>query len=111
MAKITAERHVRHLEASGFVLMKRPPGAAPTTAGMLPLIEWPVVEWPVCQTRRGSPICQAMCNLYAVTKGQQAIRELTRAMHDRVGISCGTLGRRRHIDVDHCLPLRSDGYG
>jgi len=26
-----------------------------------------------------------MCNLYAVTKGQQAIRELTRAMHDRTG--------------------------
>jgi hypothetical protein len=26
-----------------------------------------------------------MCNLYAVTKGQQAIRELTRAMSDRTG--------------------------
>jgi putative SOS response-associated peptidase YedK len=26
-----------------------------------------------------------MCNLYAVTKGQQAIRELTRAMHDQTG--------------------------
>jgi putative SOS response-associated peptidase YedK len=26
-----------------------------------------------------------MCNLYAVTKGQQAIRELTRAMYDRTG--------------------------
>jgi putative SOS response-associated peptidase YedK len=26
-----------------------------------------------------------MCNLYAVTKGQQAIRELTRAMFDRTG--------------------------
>ena len=26
-----------------------------------------------------------MCNLYAVTKGQQAIRELTRAMADRTG--------------------------
>ncbi len=26
-----------------------------------------------------------MCNLYAVTKGQQAIHELTRAMHDRAG--------------------------
>ena|ERR1700733_7350213 len=25
-----------------------------------------------------------MCNLYAVTKGQQAIRELSRAMHDRI---------------------------
>jgi putative SOS response-associated peptidase YedK len=27
----------------------------------------------------------AVCNLYAVTKGQQAIRELTRAMFDRTG--------------------------
>ena len=26
-----------------------------------------------------------MCNLYSVTKGQQAIRELSRAMHDRTG--------------------------
>ena len=26
-----------------------------------------------------------MCNLYSVTKGQQAIRELYRAMHDRTG--------------------------
>ena len=26
-----------------------------------------------------------MCNLYAVTKGQQAIRELSRAMSDRTG--------------------------
>ena len=26
-----------------------------------------------------------MCNLYSVTKGQQAIRELTRAMHDTTG--------------------------
>jgi hypothetical protein len=34
MARITAARLVRHLEASGFILMKRPPGAAPTTGGM-----------------------------------------------------------------------------
>jgi hypothetical protein len=34
MARITAERLVRHLEASGFVLMKRPPSAQPTTSGM-----------------------------------------------------------------------------
>jgi hypothetical protein len=27
----------------------------------------------------------AMCNLYSVTKGQQAIREFTRAMTDRTG--------------------------
>ena len=26
-----------------------------------------------------------MCNLYSVTKGQAAIRELARAMHDRTG--------------------------
>jgi hypothetical protein len=31
MARITADRLVRHLERSGFVLLKRPPGAAPTT--------------------------------------------------------------------------------
>jgi hypothetical protein len=36
MARITAERLVRHLEASGFVLMKGPPRAAPTTGGMPP---------------------------------------------------------------------------
>ena len=36
MARITAERLVRHLERCGFVLMKRPPGAAPTTAVMPP---------------------------------------------------------------------------
>ena len=30
MARITAERLVRHLEQSGFVLMKRPPSAAPS---------------------------------------------------------------------------------
>ena len=26
-----------------------------------------------------------MCNLYSLTKGQQAIRQLARAMHDRTG--------------------------
>jgi len=26
-----------------------------------------------------------LCNLYSVTKGQQAIREFTGAMHDRTG--------------------------
>ena len=36
MARITAERLVAHLERSGFVLMRRPPGAAPTTARMPP---------------------------------------------------------------------------
>jgi hypothetical protein len=34
MARITAYRLVRHLERSGFVLMKRPAGVAPTTARM-----------------------------------------------------------------------------
>jgi hypothetical protein len=33
MARITAERLVQHLERSGFVLMKRPNGAAPSTSG------------------------------------------------------------------------------
>ncbi len=33
MARVTAERLVRHLEASGFVLMKRPPIAAPSVGG------------------------------------------------------------------------------
>jgi hypothetical protein len=36
MARITAERLVRHLEASGFVLMKRAPGAAPATGERRP---------------------------------------------------------------------------
>ena len=34
MARITADRLVRHLAQSGFVLMKRPPATAPTTAIM-----------------------------------------------------------------------------
>jgi hypothetical protein len=34
MARITADRLVRHLEASGFVLMKRAPVQAPTTSHM-----------------------------------------------------------------------------
>jgi hypothetical protein len=34
MARITAERLVHHLTASGFVLMKRPSAAAPSTSGM-----------------------------------------------------------------------------
>ena len=32
MARITAERLVRHLEQSGYVLMKRPNAAAPSTS-------------------------------------------------------------------------------
>jgi hypothetical protein len=32
MARITADRLVRHLERSGFVLMKKPPAPAPTVA-------------------------------------------------------------------------------
>ena len=34
MARITAERLVRHLKRSGFVLMKAPAATAPTTARM-----------------------------------------------------------------------------
>jgi hypothetical protein len=33
MARITAERLVQHLELSGYVLMKRPERAAPSTSG------------------------------------------------------------------------------
>ena len=32
MARITAERLVSHLERSGYVLMKRPEGTAPSTS-------------------------------------------------------------------------------
>jgi|tagenome__1003787_1003787.scaffolds.fasta_scaffold20825686_3 hypothetical protein len=34
MARITAEYLIRHLEQFGFVLLREPPGAAPTTAIM-----------------------------------------------------------------------------
>jgi len=33
MARVTAERLVRHLEQSGYVLMRRPDRAAPSTSG------------------------------------------------------------------------------
>jgi len=33
MARVTAERLVAHLERSGFVLMRRTAGAAPSTSG------------------------------------------------------------------------------
>lgn len=33
MARITAERLVQHLQKSGYVLMKRPDVAAPSTSG------------------------------------------------------------------------------
>ncbi len=36
MARITADRLVRHLEQSGFVLMKAAPAPAPTTSTMPP---------------------------------------------------------------------------
>jgi hypothetical protein len=36
MARITAERLVRHLQRSGFVIMKSPAATAPTTAIMPP---------------------------------------------------------------------------
>ena len=35
MGRITAERLVQHLEASGFVVMKKPPAPSPTTTNML----------------------------------------------------------------------------
>jgi hypothetical protein len=34
MARITADRLVRHLQASGFVVMKAPSAEAPTTSNM-----------------------------------------------------------------------------
>jgi len=33
MARVTAERLVRHLERSGYVLMRRPNAVAPSTSG------------------------------------------------------------------------------
>ncbi len=33
MARVTAERLVAHLERSGYVLMRRPTGAVPSTSG------------------------------------------------------------------------------
>ena len=38
MARITAERLVRHLQQSGFVIMKAPAAAAPTTTNMPPSV-------------------------------------------------------------------------
>jgi hypothetical protein len=34
MARITAERLIRHLQRAGFVLMRQEPGEAPTTSHM-----------------------------------------------------------------------------
>jgi hypothetical protein len=38
MGRITAERLVRHLQQSGFVIMKPVPASAPTTAIMPPSV-------------------------------------------------------------------------
>ncbi len=38
MARITAERLVRHLQQSGFVIMKAPAAVAPTTTNMPPSV-------------------------------------------------------------------------
>jgi hypothetical protein len=38
MARITAERLVRHLQQSGFVIMKASAAAAPTTTNMPPSV-------------------------------------------------------------------------
>jgi putative SOS response-associated peptidase YedK len=49
-----------------------------------------------------------MCNLYSVTKGQQAIRELTRAMHD----TTGNLPPMPAVFPDYAAPVvrnRADG--
>ena len=42
MARITADRLVRHLAASGFIVMKAPPAQPPTTSHMPP----PVTDEP-----------------------------------------------------------------
>jgi len=34
MARITADRLIAHLEAAGFVVMRKPPRMAPTTSAM-----------------------------------------------------------------------------
>jgi hypothetical protein len=39
MARITADRLVQHLTASGFVVMKGQAAAAPTTANMPPAVD------------------------------------------------------------------------
>jgi hypothetical protein len=36
MGRVTAERIIAHLEEAGFVVMKKPPGEAPTTSRMPP---------------------------------------------------------------------------
>jgi hypothetical protein len=36
MARITADRLVRHLKRSGFVVMKKPPAPAPKISGHMP---------------------------------------------------------------------------
>jgi len=38
MARVTAERLVRHLQQSGFVIMKSPAAVAPTTTNMPPSV-------------------------------------------------------------------------
>jgi putative SOS response-associated peptidase YedK len=42
-----------------------------------------------------------VCNLYSMTKGQQAIRDLTRAMHDQTG----NLPPLPGIFPDHSAPI------
>ena len=46
-----------------------------------------------------------MCNLYSLTKGQQAIREFTRAMHDSVG----NLPLMPGIFPDYAAPIVRNG--
>jgi putative SOS response-associated peptidase YedK len=46
-----------------------------------------------------------MCNLYSITKGQQAIRELTRAMHD----ATGNLSPMLAVFPDYAAPVVRNG--
>ena len=46
-----------------------------------------------------------MCNLYAITKGQQAIRELTRAMRD----TTGNLPPMPAVFPDYAAPIVRNG--
>ena len=46
-----------------------------------------------------------MCNLYSLTKGQQAIRQLARAMHDRAG----NLPPLPGIFPDYAAPIVRNG--
>ena len=48
-----------------------------------------------------------MCNLYSITKGQQAIREFTRAMTDRTG----NLPPLPGVFPDYAAPIVRNQHG